>query len=276
MKRILYIFAAVLSAASCQRGPQMTWHRVLMDGSRTGVRSINADNVDEAVGTFEDDVYVAPNGSRFTGGATPEVAAALIKVQPKMRALKQVIGFASEPMAKKAPESTLSNWFVDVLRAKGEEIFGVPMDFAISNFGGIRCDLPAGPVIKDDIESMFPFRNYVVYATVPGAQLRRLFDQLALTDTFQCISGAKVVVKDHKVVSAEIGNEPLDDARTYNVTTIDFLLSGGDRIAIGAMATDVRLSKVLLKEMMLEEVARRTAAEEPIAYFTDGRVVMEN
>ena len=95
MKRILYIFAAVLSAASCQRGPQMTWHRVLMDGSRTGVRSINADNVDEAVGTFEDDVYVAPNGSRFTGGATPEVAAALIEVQPKMRALKQVIGFAS-------------------------------------------------------------------------------------------------------------------------------------------------------------------------------------
>jgi hypothetical protein len=65
----------------------MEWKRVAMDGSRTGVVPVNAENVDTALGAFEDD-YIAPNGRHFTDGATPEVAAMLMEVQPKMAHLK--------------------------------------------------------------------------------------------------------------------------------------------------------------------------------------------
>lgn len=278
MKKLLFIAAAAVAFAACQQPAPVTmeWHRTIMDGSLTGVQAVNADNMDTALGTFEDDVYVAPNGRRFSGGSTPEVAAALMEVQPKLLRLKQVIGYSSQEMEVETPECGLSNWFVDELRAAGTRIFKVPMDFAIANFGGIRCALPAGPIILDDIESMFPFVNHVVYAKVPGSELKRLLDFLATTETFQCISGAKVVVKDHKIVSATVGGKPIVDKKIYNVATIDFLLTGGDQIAIGAMAKDVKMSDYLLKTMMTDACLRLTKAGKNIEYSKDGRVIMED
>lgn len=278
MKKLFYIIAAASALAACQRQTPVTmeWHRSIMDGSRTGVQAVNADNMDTALGTFDGEVYVAPNGTRFSSGSTPEVAAALMEVQPKLLRLKQVIGYSTAEMVKETPESGLSNWFVDELRAAGTRIFKVPMDFAVANFGGIRCDLPAGPIILDDIESMFPFKNHVVYAKVPGSELRKLLDFLATTETFQCISGAKVVVKDHKVVSATIGGKPIVDKKVYNVCTIDFLLDGGDQIAIGAMAKSVKISDYLLKTMMTDACLRLTKAGKNIEKAKDGRVIMED
>ena len=263
----------------CRSGPRIEWKRVAMDGSRTGVQSVTAENVDTALGSFDDDGYVAPSGRRFDGDApAARIAAAMMEVQPRMAHLKQVVGHSARmmPNLRTEPETELSNLFVDALRAKGADYFGVPMDFALTNFGGIRCPLPEGAVTLEDIESMFPFKNYMVYAKMRGSELLRLFDQLAATQAFQAVSGARVQVKDHQVVSAEIGGEPVDPERLYNVTTIDFLLDGGDRIAIGAMSEDVVLSHVLLKDVMLEFVQGKEAAGEVIDSRRDGRVTMED
>ena len=272
------LFLAVDTFRNRDRGLQMTWHRTAIDGSRTGVVPVNAENVDTALGTFEDDTYVAPNGIRYAGGTVSEVASLLMEVQPGMARLKQVVGHSAKmmPNLRTEPETELSNMFVDALRARGSEYFGVPMDFAITNFGGIRCPLPEGAVTLDDIESMFPFKNYMVYAKMRGRELLRLFDQLALTQSFQAVSGARIRVKDHKIVSAEVGGRPVDPDRLYNVTTIDFLLSGGDRIAIGAMSEDVILTHVLLRDVMLDYVRAKEASGEVLDYQKDGRVVMED
>lgn len=277
LKTLLLALAAG-ALVSCQqpKEPSLSWHRVLMDGSRTGVLPVTADNLETALGTFDGETYVAPNGARFAEGATPEVAAAVMEVQPRLLHLKQVIGYAPETMCLETPECGLSNWFVDELRAAGERLFKVKMDFAITNFGGIRTDLPSGPIILNDIESMFPFKNHVVYARVPGKELRRLFDFLATTETFQCISGARAVVHDGKIVSVEIGGKPIDDKRIYNVTTIDFLLTGGDKIAIGAMAKSLKFSDYLLKDMMIDACKRLTAEGKNIEYSKDGRVIVED
>ena len=247
-----------------------------MDGSRTGVVPVNAENVDTALGTFGDD-YVAPNGAHFTEGATQEVAMLLMDAQPKMARLKQVVGHNAQMMEnlRTQPDLPLGNLVADALRAKGSDYFGVPMDFAITNYGGIRIPMPEGAVTLDDIESMFPFKNYMCYAKVRGEGLQRLFAQLAKTKAFQPVSGARVKVKDHEVVSAEIGGKPIDPKRLYNVTTIDFLLSGGDQIAIGALAEDVILTPVLIRDVMLEFVQGLEKKGEIIDYESDGRVVME-
>lgn len=270
---LLVTAAVAVFAPRPESGPRFNWTRVVMDGSRTGVTSVGTD-IEAALGVFEDDAYVSPNGTRFTDGIVPEVAAALVEVQPKMSHLKEHIGFCPEEMVAAAPESALSNMLVDALRAEGERVFGVPMDFAVTNFGGIRVPMPKGEVVLDDILSMFPFKNYVAYAKVKGKELRRLFDQFAMTSV-QCISGAKLVIKDKALVSAEIGGKPLEDDRVYNVATIDFLLDGGDRIAIGAMADDVQLSDVLIKDFMLRYLRGLTAAGKNIEYAKDGRVIVE-
>ena len=267
----------LLAAVSCSQGPRMEWKRVPMDGSRTGVVPVTAENVDTALGTFEDD-YIAPNGRHFTEGATPEVAALLMDVQPRMAHLKEVVGHSARLLVNIRTECDLplGNIVADALREKGSAYFGVPMDFAISNYGGIRNPLPEGAILMDDVEAMFPFKNYMCYAKVRGSNLRRLLEQLAKTQAFQAVSGCKVKVKAHELVEAEVGGEPIDPNRLYNVTTIDFLLSGGDGIAIGALAEDVVLTDVLVKDVMLEYFQKTEAEGKVVDGQKDGRVIMED
>ena len=267
----------LLAAVSCSQGPRMEWKRVPMDGSRTGVVPVTAENVDTALGTFEDD-YIAPNGRHFTEGATPEVAALLMDVQPKMGHLKEVVGHSARLLVniRTEPDLPLGNIVADALREKGSSYFKVPMDFAISNYGGIRNPLPEGAILMDDVEAMFPFKNYMCYAKVRGSNLQRLLEQLAKTQAFQAVSGCKVKVKAHELVEAEVGGEPIDPNRLYNVTTIDFLLSGGDGIAIGALAEDVVLTDVLVKDVMLEYFQKMEAEGKIIDGQKDGRVIMED
>ena len=279
MKKVLPIFSVcALFAVSCsQPGPRMEWKRVPMDGSRAGVVPVNAENMETALGTFEDD-YVAPNGRHFTEGATPEVAMLLQEAQPRMARLKQVVGHSTHMLLnlRNEPDLPLGNLVADALRAKGSDYFGVPMDFAITNYGGIRVPLPEGPVTLDDMESMFPFKNYMCYAKVRGNNLLRLLEQLARTPAFQAVSGCKVKVKAHELVEAEVGGQPIDPDKLYNVTTIDFLLSGGDQIAIGALAEDVVLTPVLIRDVMLEYVQKMEAEGKVLDGKKDGRVVMED
>ncbi len=267
----------LLAAVSCSQGPRMEWKRVPMDGSRTGVVPVTAENVDTALGTFEDD-YIAPNGRHFTEGATPEVAALLMDVQPRMAHLKEVVGHSARLLVNIRTECDLplGNIVADALREKGSAYFGVPMDFAISNYGGIRNPLPEGAILMDDVEAMFPFKNYMCYAKVRGSNLQRLLEQLAKTQAFQAVSGCKVKVKAHELAEAEVGGEPIDPKRLYNVTTIDFLLSGGDGIAIGALAEDVVLTDVLVKDVMLEYFQKMEAAGKVVDGQKDGRVIMED
>ena len=277
VKAKVVLLLALVSVFSCSRGLRMEWKRVAMDGSRTGVVPVNAENVDTALGAFEDD-YITPNGTHYAEGATPEVAMLLMDAQPKMSRLKQVVGHNARTMEnlRNQPDLPLGNLVADALRAKGSDYFGVPMDFAITNYGGIRIPMPEGAVTLDDIESMFPFKNYMCYAKVRGEGLQRLFSQLAKTQAFQPISGARVKVKAHELVEAQIGGQPIDPDRLYNVATIDFLLSGGDQIAIGALAEDVILTPVLIRDVMLDFVQAKEAAGEIIDYESDGRVVMED
>ena len=275
--KLIVLPLLILVSCSQQGGPRMEWKRVPMDGSRTGVVPVNAENMDTALGTFEDD-YVAPNGRHFTEGATPEVAMLLMEAQPKMARLKQVVGHSARmlPNLRTEPDLPLGNMVADALLAKGSDYFGVPMDFAILNYGGIRVPMPEGAVTLDDIESMFPFKNYMCYAKVRGNNLQRLLEQLAKTPAFQAVSGCKVKVKAHELVEAEIGGQPVDPEKLYNVTTIDFLLSGGDQIAIGALAEDVVLTSVLIRDVMLEYVQKMEAAGKVLDGKKDGRVVMED
>ncbi len=265
---------AVFKAGKKPDTVRMEWSRTIMDGSRTGVKPVTVENIEAALGTFDGGTYVAPNGRCFESGTTPQVARLMMDVQPRLKDLKEVIGYCTEDMKAKGPESGLSNMMVDAMRAEGERIFKKPMDLALSNFGGIRTSFPQGPLILDDVLSMFPFKNYLVFAQVRGSELRKLFTQFAESG-FQCLSGVRIVAKDHKLVSVEIGGKPLDDKKLYNMTTIDFLLGGGDHIAIGAMAENLVLSDVLIKDYMIRYIKAQTAAGKNIEYAKDGRIIIE-
>ena len=277
---VLLFLGVLLAIRQARQGrdPEITWQRVAMDGHRTGAKCVTAENVNSALGVFTDNGYTAPGGVVFPEDSpVPEVASALMDAQPRLSGLKVVVGHSARMMMnlRTDPDLPLGNLFADVLRARGSRDFKVPMDFAVTNFGGIRCPMPEGAITLEDIQSMFPFKNYMCYVQMKGSNLMRLLQQLAGTKAFQAVSGVRVKVKDHQIVEALIGGREIDPGKVYNVTTIDFLLDGGDRIAIGALAEKVVLTHTLLKDVMLDYVMECEAKGILVDGAADGRVVMQ-
>lgn len=273
---LLALNLAAQKADKKAAGFHFTWRQVAMDQSRTGTSMATADNVAEALGTFDGTTYVAPNGRRFKAHTTTaRVARALLDAQPAMAEVKTVIGYAPEAMKREGPECALYNLIADLMMRATEKAAGKKVDFALTNRGGIRTDLPQGDIIVDDIASMLPFKNYMAYLELKGADIRRVLEQLAAVPGFQVIGGARVVIKGGKLVSAEIGGKPLDDRRTYGVATNSFLLNGGDNIFMARNALALEMYEIKMGDMLMEYVQAQTAAGLPIVYQTDGRVKVE-
>ena len=274
MKKLLIPLLALSAVLAACRSEEsgMRWERKLMSGARTGVHACTADAVAENLGIIDETVYTAPNGRTFAKGtATYGVASLLLAAQPEMADLKQVIGYATREMPRGYPETELSNWFIDELMRAAEEKSGKKVDFGITNFGGIRVDMPQGDVLMDDIVSMFPFRNNLCFVELYGRDIRAMLERFAAR-SWQVIGGARCVVQEGRLVSAEIGGKPIDDDKIYGVATISFLLNGGDDIFVARNAVSVQIFDEYIIDVMLPYVQRLTAEGKPIEYQKDGRI----
>ncbi|MFI5362882.1 MAG: bifunctional metallophosphatase/5'-nucleotidase [Elusimicrobiota bacterium] len=140
-----------------------------------------------------------------------------------------VVATAAADMNRGAPaaESPIGSWMADCYK----EATGA--DVAFQNGGGIRADMPAGPVTLRRIFSVMPFDNELVKLRMTGAQVRSALDHgVAAARRIQSAGiGAeyrRAAPRHERVVSATVGGAPLDDAKTYSVATLDFLVMGGD------------------------------------------------
>lgn len=276
MKKTI-LTAAVALFTICAAGQDYQWKHVQMDGSRTGCVSPSKDNVEEAVGTFRGCRYVSPDGKTYPKRSiVGKTAAIVLDAQPAMARVKDVIGYSTKAMESGYPESPLSNWFVDLLMEQVEKHAGKKVDIGITNFGGIRIDMPQGDIILDDMLSMFPFKNQITYVEHKGSQIRKILETMA-AGRFQVLGGVRVVADGGKLVSAEIGGEPIDDDKIYGLATISFLLGGGDGLALEQNAVSVTVFEdINVIDAVLDHVNALTAAGKPVEYETDGRVVVKN
>ena len=276
MKRISIIAASLLLCFGVS-AQEYHWKHVEMDGSRTGCIAPSKDNVPEAVGVFKGGKYIAPNGKVYgRRSIVGKTARVVLDAQPAMARVKDVIGRSTAVMAVEYPESALSNWFIDLLMDRTEELAGKKVDVGIGNFGGIRIDMPEGDIILDDMLSMFPFKNQLVYVEHTGRQIRKILEGMA-EDRFQVLGGVRVVAEGGKLVSAEIGGEPIDDDKVYGLATISFLLTGGDGLSLADDALSVTLfENEDIIDAVLAHVYAETAAGRPIEYKTDGRVIIKD
>jgi 5'-nucleotidase/UDP-sugar diphosphatase len=146
---------------------------------------------------------------------------------------------------------------------KVSSLSGMKCDLGICNFGGIRKGMPQGNVILDDIQSMFPFINYLALVQMKGGELRKLFEGMAKKH-FQAIGGVSIEVVNKELVSVMIGDEPLNDSKVYNIATISFLLAGGDGLYLANNAVSVTEYKVLIFDAVMEHINALAAAGKPI------------
>lgn len=266
MKRLCLIIAplAFCLGISAQT-VEISWSKEAVDGHRTGVVASNASNVEEAMGYVKGNTYYAPNGKKFKGKATRDVAELMIKAQPAMAQVKEVIGYSTEFMDRTYPECPLYDWYVDELMRATADSLNRKVDIGITNAGGVRIEMPKGEVLYDDIMSMFPFKNNLCYVALKGKDVRVILDQMAAS-SFQIIGGVKVVAQNGKIISATVNGEPLDDEKVYGVATLNFLLDGGDGYFVAKNALEVLQNKSWLYDTMLSYVKGLTAAGKPIEF----------
>ena len=148
---LIIVGALVATTQAMQpKGPSFEWRRVAMDGHFSGVKPLSATNLDVALGTFSDSGYVAPTGVLYEKDTPVYAEASLVlEAQSKMAEKKKVIGHSARVMSndRDNPDLPLGNLFADVLRAYASKYFKQPMDFAVTNFGGIRVPMPEGEIL---------------------------------------------------------------------------------------------------------------------------------
>jgi 2',3'-cyclic-nucleotide 2'-phosphodiesterase (5'-nucleotidase family) len=272
---LIAVGAACTAQETARKEFQMSWKKVAMDGSRTGVIPVTAENVDTALGHFNGALYVAPNGKRFRKGSVPAVARLIIDAQPAMARVKEVVGYAPEAMVREGLECPLYNMYMDQMMASVEKSSGKKVDIGFANTGGVRIDLPKGDILLDDILSMFPFKNYTCYVALKGKDVKAILQQMAKYPTKMMLGGAKVVFSGDKVKSALIDGKPIDDKKVYGVATLSFLLNGGDGFSIARNAVDLEMFEVSMSDFMLEYLRGLKAEGKEVVYSTDGRLTQE-
>lgn len=158
-------------------------------------------------------------------------------------------------------ESALGDLAADALRA------GAAADVGLTNGGGLRADLPAGPLVEGALFRAFPFDNRLAVLHLPGAALRRLVGQnLAGDRGILSVSGIEVTAgcqgAELRLSIADAEGRPLDDARVYRVATSDFLAHGGDDFgALGPLllpsGPETGPEPPLMRELVARELRRR-------------------
>lgn len=190
-----------------------------------------------------------------------------------------VVGIVACDMAAERPESNLSNLLPDILMWAAKDYNEKP-DFAVYNVGGIRAALSKGKVTYGDILDIAPFENKISFISLTGENVLKLFSQIAARGGEGLSHGVELLLsKDLKLVSARLNGEEIDPARSYRITTIDYLAQGNDGLTAFKAGTDLNSpkedknnSRYIIVNYFREQQAKGLAVDSKV----EGRVRIEN
>ncbi|NLI76172.1 MAG: bifunctional metallophosphatase/5'-nucleotidase [Candidatus Riflebacteria bacterium] len=186
---------------------------------------------------------------------------------------ERVAEFAADYERQYEQECPIGDLVADAMR----DLFQA--DVALMNSGGIQADVRTGPFTLADLFSVLPFDNQVVAMTLTGQDLLELLSVSAsLKRGLLQISGGRYSfanrnTEDFDLKEVTIGNEPLDPARTYRVTTNSFLAEGGDGFWAFKRGKEVQYGPLQREAVRAYLTARSASA--PIALATEGRILRE-
>jgi 2',3'-cyclic-nucleotide 2'-phosphodiesterase (5'-nucleotidase family) len=199
------------------------------------------------------------------------------------------------PAVERSGETPMGNYIADVMRAKYKT------DFAIQNGGGIRDTFPArnyvpadttlvrtgtGPldVTLGDAFTVFPFGNQIATTVITGENLWKALENgvggnYPGDGRFPQISGFKFSFDASKPVGSRIvevtkldGTAIAKDSKEYTLTTLDFLIYGGDGYVNVFSPSKAKVQGALLDafvESLRADMAAKKVTQLPAA---DGRI----
>jgi 2',3'-cyclic-nucleotide 2'-phosphodiesterase (5'-nucleotidase family) len=159
------------------------------------------------------------------------------------------IGRASARITRKyRRESPLGSLCADAMRQRARA------DVAITNAGGLRADLPEGPLDRGHVLDAFPFLNDLVTVELAGGALKKVLEHgFSLEAGMVQVSGLRARYDlgravGERLVDLTVGDVAVDAAKTYRVATNSFLAEGGDGYA------GFRDGRIVAKDAVLSDV----------------------
>ncbi len=196
-----------------------------------------------------------------------EVTAIIAPYKKELSAqMDQVIGEAAVNMEKAQPESLLGNFVADAILDISRQKSDTPIDFAVSNYGGLRIpNLPAGPITIGNIFELMPFENMLTIVYLDGATTRTFLDHVAAKGGWPVSKELSMMLNPNvgKAEMITINGEPLDEKKEYAIVVSDYMANGGDDCAflVGKKRNDIGL---LFRDALLDYVKQETAAGKKI------------
>jgi len=217
------------------------------------------------------------------------------KLDVKIGQVSALFPHGGTPPVQRVGETPMGNYIADVMRAKYKT------EFAIQNGGGIRDAFPArtyipaatglvrtgaGPldVTLGDAFTVFPFGNQLATTVVTGANLWKALENgvggnYPNDGRFPQISGFKFSFDASKPVGSRIvevtkldGTAIAKDSKEYTLTTIDFLIYGGDGYLNVFSPSKAKVQGALLDvfvEALRADMAAKKVTQVPAV---DGRI----
>lgn len=207
----------------------------------------------------------------------PAVTAAIAPALAGADALRErLIGprLTATFVARRRGENPLGNLFVDLmLRARPD------VDAAVINGGGLRADLPPGPLRYGAVYESFPFDNRFARVRLSAGEFARVIAGSLQDRAFLSLGGLDADARCERgqlVVTLLKDGRPLDPARPIDVLASDFLATGGDRafsdLRERGIATITVEDDPPLREAMVDELRKLGSVElDPRAFHDPAR-----
>lgn len=174
-------------------------------------------------------------------------------------------------------ETNLGNLLTDAMLAKtkadGDEVTYPKV--AITNGGGIRASINAGPITYGNVLGVLPFGNTIARTDLTGVQLRAALESglsnvgaASGTGRFPQVSGLRfsyvpTAPVGKRLVKVEVktatGYEPVTDTGMYRVYTNNFMLVGGDGYTVFAEGKNKLDIGFVLADALAEYIATLSA-----------------
>lgn len=169
-----------------------------------------------------------------------------------------VIGESDQLMHASLPEDLLNAFVSDAMFEYANGL--KPTDLAITNFGGLRNDLPQGAVTVGHVLQVMPFDNAVVFLELQGSEMLKLADAIVAKGGEVETGMSLTIGKDGKAKNVLLGGKPIDPQRTYRVITTDYLSYGNDHLEPLANYSKMELLQTMLRDVLTDHIRKQTAA----------------
>ena len=213
--------------------------------------------------------------SSFDAYADPEMVAFVEYFRSQLEAEMSVVaGTAVQRLDRGRPESLLTNFTSDIMKAFGDERLPNGADVAVMNVHGHRGAIPEGTITVGNLYEVYSFDNTIVFLELKGSDLKKIFDVYARDGGAGVSSNVRLVIGNGEVQSVTIDGQPIDENRIYNIVTVNYLADGNDGMAAFRNAISEYDTGIILRNLIIEHIKEQTRQGNKINAALDGRITV--